>query len=56
VRINGEKAGHDVYKASKILAERAAWQWIEENGKVVDFDITVLIPPVVRLIRGLHYS
>jgi len=38
-----------VYQASKVYAERAAWDWIQKNE--VGFDITVIMPSVVSTIN-----
>jgi nucleoside-diphosphate-sugar epimerase len=35
------------YRASKTLAERAAWQFVEENKDQLKFDITCINPPFV---------
>ena len=37
----------DKYLASKTLAERAAWEWYEENKATASFDIVSLNPPYV---------
>lgn len=36
------------YRASKTLAERAAWQFVESNKGKVGFDVVTLNPPYVR--------
>ncbi|GJE86730.1 aldehyde reductase [Phanerochaete sordida] len=38
---------HTIYRASKTLAERAAWQFVEENKEKVQFDVVALNPPYV---------
>ena len=35
------------YRASKTLAERAAWEWFEQRKGGLGFDLTVLNPPYV---------
>ncbi|KAI1798359.1 NAD(P)-binding protein [Ganoderma leucocontextum] len=35
------------YRASKTLAERAAWEWYEQRKAGLGFDLTVLNPPYV---------
>ncbi|KDQ18875.1 hypothetical protein BOTBODRAFT_28363 [Botryobasidium botryosum FD-172 SS1] len=35
------------YRASKVLAERSAWKWAEENKDVVVFDVTTILPSFV---------
>ncbi|GJE86708.1 aldehyde reductase [Phanerochaete sordida] len=37
----------DMYRASKTLAERAAWRFAEENKDKLRFDVAVLNPPFV---------
>ncbi|EKM56842.1 uncharacterized protein PHACADRAFT_254183 [Phanerochaete carnosa HHB-10118-sp] len=39
--------GQDMYRASKTLAERAAWQFAEDNKGKIKFDVVVLNPPFV---------
>lgn len=36
------------YNASKVLAERAAWAFVEKNRSDIGFDIVTLCPPWVR--------
>lgn len=38
---------HEMYRASKTLAERAAWRFAEDNKDKIKFDIVVLNPPFV---------
>ncbi|KDQ18520.1 hypothetical protein BOTBODRAFT_28903 [Botryobasidium botryosum FD-172 SS1] len=38
---------HHKYAASKVLAERAAWNWVEKHKGEIDFDITTILPSVV---------
>ena len=38
---------HEIYRASKTLAERAVWDFAEKNKGVSNFDITVLNPSYV---------
>lgn len=48
VETKGSQApGHEIYRASKTLAERAAWQFAENNKGKANFDIAVLNPPFV---------
>lgn len=48
VEENGRNARPvDMYHASKTLAERSAWQFIEENKGKVNFDVVALNPPYV---------
>ncbi|KAJ3521179.1 hypothetical protein NM688_g9052 [Phlebia brevispora] len=42
-----EAAPFDKYRASKTLAERAAWNFVEENKGSIGFDLVVLNPPFV---------
>ena len=42
-----DAAKNDMYRASKTLAERAAWQFIENHKGEVKFDLVVLNPPFV---------
>ena len=35
------------YRASKVLAERAAWEFVKENKDQLKFDVAVLNPPFV---------
>lgn len=37
----------DMYRASKTLAERAAWRFMEDNKDKLKFDLVVLNPPFV---------
>lgn len=37
----------DKYRASKTLAERAAWKFMENNEDKVHFDLVVINPPMV---------
>ncbi|KAG9041793.1 methylglyoxal reductase (NADPH-dependent) gre2 [Tulasnella sp. UAMH 9824] len=36
------------YRASKVLAERAAWDFVEKNKESVAFDLVTVNPPMVR--------
>lgn len=36
------------YRASKVLAERAAWKFLEDNKGSVAFDLVTICPPMVR--------
>ena len=40
-------APHEMYRASKTLAERAAWKFVEINKGKLNFDVVVLNPPFV---------
>ncbi|KDQ17956.1 hypothetical protein BOTBODRAFT_29274 [Botryobasidium botryosum FD-172 SS1] len=35
------------YRASKVLAERAAWEFVEQNKSQIEFDITTILPSFV---------
>ncbi|KAG9029636.1 methylglyoxal reductase (NADPH-dependent) gre2 [Tulasnella sp. JGI-2019a] len=35
------------YRASKVLAERAAWKFLEENKDSVAFDLVTICPPMI---------
>jgi len=35
------------YRASKVLAERAAWEFVEKNNADVGFDVVTICPPLV---------
>ena len=37
-------ASLDKYRASKVLAERAAWAWMEEHKGEARFDMAVVLP------------
>jgi len=37
----------DKYRASKALAEKAAWKWIDEHKGQITFDLVVINPPFV---------
>ncbi|KIJ53250.1 hypothetical protein M422DRAFT_222631 [Sphaerobolus stellatus SS14] len=39
--------GVDVYRASKTLAERAAWKFVEDNKAEIKWDLVTLHPPMV---------
>lgn len=39
----------DKYCATKTLADRAAWDFIEKNKGAISFDLSTVIPPFVRL-------
>ncbi|KDQ17955.1 hypothetical protein BOTBODRAFT_29272 [Botryobasidium botryosum FD-172 SS1] len=48
VKEKGAQAGHLVkYRASKVLAERAAWDFVEENKGEIGFDIATILPSFV---------
>jgi nucleoside-diphosphate-sugar epimerase len=40
-----------VYRASKTLAERAAWDFVEKNKDAIGWDLVVLNPPFVWGVR-----
>ena len=42
-----EASPFDKYRASKTLAERAAWKYVEEHKADVQYDMVVLNPPFV---------
>jgi nucleoside-diphosphate-sugar epimerase len=44
------------YAASKVLAEKTAWDFLEKEGKGVHFDIVTLCPPMVfgPIVSPLH--
>lgn len=42
-----QAAAHEIYRASKTLAERAAWRFAENNKGKLNFDVAVLNPPYV---------
>lgn len=37
----------DAYRASKTLAEKAAWAFVEQNKEKISFDLVVINPPMV---------
>ena len=37
------------YRASKVLAERAAWKWAEDNKADINFDLVTILPPFVSV-------
>ena len=48
VREKGHRAGQRIkYRASKTMAERAAWEFVERNREKVVWDLVVLHPPLV---------
>ncbi|KAF8335947.1 NAD-binding protein [Cantharellus anzutake] len=47
VEQKGKNAGIHKYRASKVLAERAAWTFMEDNKDTVKFDLTTILPPLV---------
>ncbi len=49
VEQKGKNAGIHKYRASKVLAERAAWKFMEDNKDMVKFDLTTILPPLVRV-------
>lgn len=48
VRVVREKgiaaSGGDKYAASKVLAERAIWAFVETNKASMDFDVVTILP------------
>jgi len=42
-----ETPGVHKYRASKVLAERAAWEFVEKNKASVAFDLVAICPPMV---------
>ncbi|KAH9921282.1 D-lactaldehyde dehydrogenase [Amylocystis lapponica] len=46
VEANSKEGGY-IYMASKVLAERAAWDVYEKNKGTVGWDLVVLVPPIV---------
>lgn len=52
LKADGKNAHYLVkYRASKVLAERAAWEFYEENKGKVGWDLVVLNPPIVFGVR-----
>lgn len=48
VEEKGKKAPNgDKYSASKTLAERAAWDFVEKNKKDISFDLATINPPYI---------
>ncbi|KDQ65078.1 hypothetical protein JAAARDRAFT_28742 [Jaapia argillacea MUCL 33604] len=48
VEENGRDAlGRNKYRASKSLAEKSAWRFVEENKDAIGWDFVVIIPPYV---------
>lgn len=46
VRARGREAGQlEKYQASKVLAERAAWEFVEKNKGKIAWDLVVCNPP-----------
>lgn len=41
-------SGPEIYCAAKTLAERAAWDFVEEHKGEISFDLAVVNPPFVR--------
>lgn len=51
VEEKGRDAGPAMkYRASKTLAEKAAWDFLEKNKNKISWDLTVIIPPYVRFL------
>lgn len=45
VRANGANAkGKLKYNASKVLSEQAAWKFVKDNTREVNFDVITLLP------------
>jgi len=42
-----EATGRDKYSASKVLAERAAWDFVEEHKAEIGFDLVTVCPPMI---------
>ncbi|KAG8853839.1 methylglyoxal reductase (NADPH-dependent) gre2 [Tulasnella sp. 330] len=48
VKEKGKAAGGvHIYRASKVLAERAAWDFVESNKDSIGFDLVTICPPMV---------
>ncbi|KAH6907385.1 hypothetical protein BKA70DRAFT_1563288 [Coprinopsis sp. MPI-PUGE-AT-0042] len=48
VKEKGAEAGvQHIYSASKVLAERAAWDFVEKHESEISWDITTFVPPMV---------
>ena len=49
-----------MYNASKVLAERAAWKFVEENKGKIGFDLVTILPSFVLgvsiIASGLSYK
>ncbi|KAG8853838.1 methylglyoxal reductase (NADPH-dependent) gre2 [Tulasnella sp. 330] len=41
--------GLQIYRASKVLAERAAWNFVEQNKDSISFDLVTICPPMLFL-------
>jgi len=44
-----------VYAASKVLAEKAAWDYVEANKNDLGYDVTVICPPFVNLLPFITF-
>lgn len=48
VETKGSEAGtQHIYSASKVLSERAAWEFYEKHKSKVSWDLSVILPPLV---------
>ncbi|KAG9021546.1 methylglyoxal reductase (NADPH-dependent) gre2 [Tulasnella sp. JGI-2019a] len=48
VEEKGENAGSThIYRASKALAERTAWDFVDKNKRSIGFDLVTVLPPIV---------
>ncbi|KAJ7686708.1 D-lactaldehyde dehydrogenase [Mycena rosella] len=44
-KLNSHATGLDMYSASKTLAEKAAWDFVDANKSTISWDLTMLNPP-----------
>jgi len=42
-----DAGGFQIYRASKVLAERAAWDFVKDNKGSIKFDLVTICPPMV---------
>ncbi|KAJ7892779.1 D-lactaldehyde dehydrogenase [Mycena olivaceomarginata] len=46
-RLGSKASGLAMYSASKILAEKASWAFVEEHKAEISWDLTMIIPPFI---------
>jgi hypothetical protein len=48
VEEKADKSGHGpLYVASKTLAEKAAWKFVDENKQSINYDLVAVLPSYV---------
>jgi len=46
-KFGSKSSGSDKYRASKTLAEKAAWEYVQKNASAVSFDLVTVNPPFI---------